>query len=118
MNTTRVTVSLPTDLVARLNAAAAGDDRSRSALVRLALRQALAAEPNLPGATMAGASVDAAAGTGAPSPSPAAPSYPASLHIAALRRQAALADERAGADRQQRERVIEQTAAAMKGIRE
>ncbi len=43
-STIPVTLSLPADLVARVDAAAAADDRSRSAVVRRVLQAALATD--------------------------------------------------------------------------
>jgi hypothetical protein len=45
MNTTRVTVSMPTDMAAQLDAVARLEDRSASAIVRRALRRILPSEP-------------------------------------------------------------------------
>jgi len=145
-NLLRISMTLPPALVARLDTVAPSSPyRTRSALAAHLLASALADEP-IPPSGMAAAGADTAAGTGAPSPSPAAPQpggllkvappqpagssgadagrfpasvpYPASLHCDALIRSAAVHTERAEIARQQRERVLRETAKAMKGIRE
>jgi len=58
---------------------------------------------------------NAPAGDGLDLSPPPALSYPATLHVAALRRSAAVQDERAETGRQHRERVMQNTTEALKG---
>ena len=74
-NVAPVTLTLPPELIERASRIAEAEARSRSYVVARAL-QVYCDSIEIPlGATMAGASVDAAAGTRAPSGQPAAPSF-------------------------------------------
>jgi hypothetical protein len=126
--TTRVPtcVTLPPDLLARVDRIAEADERSRSFVVARALQTYCdqieipsAARVSVPRPVVRVAALaceaNAPAGDGLDLSPPPALSYPATLHVAALRRSAAVQDERAETGRQHRERVMQNTTEALKG---
>lgn len=124
--TTRVPtcVTLPPDLLARVDRIAEADERSRSFVVARALQTYCdqieipsAARVSVPRPVVRVAALaceaNARAGGGLdPSPPPAL-SYLANLHVAALRRCTAVHDDRADTARQHRERVMRESTEAL-----
>ena len=109
-------VTLPPDLLARVDRLAEADERSRSFVVAQALKSYCDAA-EFHGAGFRPNAVEAAR-SGAPSVPGGTPFPAAVLHIGTLLRSQRIAAERAAVAAEHRERVIQETTESLKGTTE
>ncbi len=109
-------VTLPPDLLARVDRLAEADERSRSFVVAQALKSYCDAA-EFHGAGFRPNAVEAArSAEGSSRPGGTPLSYPASLHVDAVQRISAIHDEREQINRENRARVMQENLESLKGL--